>query len=270
MIIAAYHVSSLLEKVYMRYHREEYIYPDPLIFVLKYDNIYDREIAGLIASSLALGRVAQIMSAVDMVLSKIKDPYDDLSVMNFKDLENLFEGFVYRFFKTAEIAGFLAGIGNIIRLHGSIGAYFKKIYLNEKDLLQTINIFSRSFIDSCPSCPGILVTETWKGSACKRFNLFLRWMVRHDNIDPGGWDFIEKNKLIVPLDTHMLRIGRYLGLTLSKSASLKTAVEITDSLKLFDKQDPVRFDFSLTRLGIHPDLTIENLKVMEEEFNEKH
>jgi uncharacterized protein (TIGR02757 family) len=233
-----------------------------------YDNIYDRETAGLIASALALGRVELIMGAVERVLSKLESPYENLGKLKFVDLEEIYRGFSYRFFKTSHIAGFLAGIGRIIHQYGSIGECFQKLYHEEGDLVSAVHEFSRQLVDSCDSCPGILVTESWKGSAFKRFNLFLRWMVRSDEIDPGGWDFIDRSELIVPLDTHMMSIGRYLGLTGRNSANLKTAMEITENLRMYDKMDPVRFDFSLTRLGIHPDLTIENLKVLEEKTNE--
>jgi uncharacterized protein (TIGR02757 family) len=87
-------------------------------------------------------------------------------------------------------------------------------------------------------------------------------MVRCDTIDPGGWDFIKRNELIVPLDTHMMSIGKYLGFTMRKSPSFNAAADITENLKLYDNDDPVRFDFSLTRLGIHPDLTIDTLKYL--------
>lgn len=258
----------LLEEIYSRYHRPEYINPDPLVFVRKYDKMEDRETAGLIASSFALGRVELIMSAVDKVLSLIPSPFEDVRKLEYRDFEKMYEGFSYRFFKTPHLAGFLSGIGNLIRKHGSAGSCFKKYYDYEGSLIPAVHSFSRELLAGCEKSPGILVTESWKGSAFKRFNLFLRWMARSDNIDPGGWDFINKEELIVPLDTHMMNIGKYIGLTGRATPSLKTAIEITENLKKYDKMDPVRFDFSLTRLGIHPDLTIEKLKLLEGRENE--
>ncbi|MBW2545477.1 MAG: TIGR02757 family protein, partial [Deltaproteobacteria bacterium] len=92
-----------------------------------------------------------------------------------------------------------------------------------------------------------------KGSACKRLNLFLRWMVRRDDVDPGGWDDIPPSKLVIPLDTHMHRICLAFGFTKRKQADMKTALEITDSFRAIVPDDPVRYDFALTRLGIRKD-----------------
>ena len=92
-----------------------------------------------------------------------------------------------------------------------------------------------------------------RGSACKRLNLFLRWMVREDRVDPGGWTRVSPAKLIIPLDTHMHRMGVGLRLTGRKNADMRTAMEITRSFKKIAPRDPVRYDFALTRLGIRRD-----------------
>ena len=95
-----------------------------------------------------------------------------------------------------------------------------------------------------------------KGSACKRFHLFLRWMVRNDAVDPGGWDGISASKLIVPLDVHMHRICMRLGLTSRAQADLKTALEVTGRFRAIVPEDPVRYDFALTRIGIRNDIDL--------------
>ena len=92
-----------------------------------------------------------------------------------------------------------------------------------------------------------------RGSACKRLNLFLRWMIRADGVDPGGWNMISASKLLIPLDVHMHRFSILLGLTERRHADLKTAREITESMKVFSPVDPVKYDFALTRLGIRRD-----------------
>ena len=92
-----------------------------------------------------------------------------------------------------------------------------------------------------------------RGSACKRINLFLRWMVRKDRVDPGGWDKVPRSMLIIPLDTHMYHICTGLNMTCRKSADMTTAVEITEAFRKIAPEDPVRYDFSLTRLGIRKD-----------------
>ncbi len=256
-------ISDILEMIHSRYNRKEFIYPDPLVFVLKYSNIYDKEVAGLISSSLALGRVDQILIAVEKVLLKTVTPFDYLKKSSYRDIENDFSDFSYRFFKTEQISSYLFSIGNIIRRYGSVGDFFYSSYSRERNLLKVLDLFHDEVISGAENSPGILITAPARGSACKRQFLFLRWLVRNDAIDPGGWDFVDKKDLLVPLDTHMMKIGHYLGFTGAKTASLKTAMEITDNFRCYDESDPVRFDFSLTRLGIHPDLNMEKLKYLE-------
>jgi uncharacterized protein (TIGR02757 family) len=99
-----------------------------------------------------------------------------------------------------------------------------------------------------------LIPTPDRGSACKRLNLFLRWMVRRDDVDPGGWDGVPPSKLVVPLDIHMHRIALTLGLTERKQADLRTAIEITEAFRKLSPSDPVRYDFVLTRFGIRKDL----------------
>jgi len=110
--------------------------------------------------------------------------------------------------------------------------------------------FAKAFF---PSGSPFLIPAPSKGSACKRLNLFLRWMVRQDEVDPGGWDLIPPSKLVVPLDTHMHRIGLLLSFTNRKQADLQTALEITDAFRKVAPHDPVKYDFVLTRLGIWSD-----------------
>jgi uncharacterized protein (TIGR02757 family) len=95
-----------------------------------------------------------------------------------------------------------------------------------------------------------LLPSPRKGSACKRMNLFLRWMVRSEDIDFGIWDNIPPNKLVIPLDTHIARISKCLGLTRRASADWKMAEEITGALREFDPEDPLKYDFALCHHGI--------------------
>jgi len=107
--------------------------------------------------------------------------------------------------------------------------------------------------------PGHLLPLPRLGSACKRLNLFLRWMIRKDDVDPGGWENIPLSKLIIPLDTHMHKIGILTGLTSRKQANMRTAFEITDGFKKLVPEDPVKYDFSLTRIGIRGDANFEEI-----------
>ena len=247
-------VKEILDTVYAAYHRPEYIYPDPLAPVRTYPDVRDREVAALIASSLAVGRVDLILRAVDQVLSPLgPHPAEKLKSLSLKELQNQFKCFVYRFFKCREISSFLYAIGEALRQYGSLEELFLKGYAHG-DILDGISGFLTFIHEHSKGCCGILITPPEKGSACKRFNLFLRWMVRQDSVDPGGWTRVSKSHLLVPVDTHMHDIATRLGFTSRRAGDIKTAQEITAAFAKYDPEDPVRYDFSLTRLGIHPDL----------------
>ena len=244
---------NLLEKVYKKYNRKEFVHPDPIEFLYRYDDLCDREIVALIASSLAYGRVAQILKSASNVLSKMtKSPHAFLKTTSENNICEQFTGFQHRFTTCSDIAQLLIAIKRVIAEHDSLEQCFMSGYKDDH-----ANILSAltSFIRKLSGNNNIkLLAPPEKGSACKRLNLFLRWMVRKDEVDPGGWNHVSPSKLIVPLDTHMHRISLELGLTKRKHANLKTALEITDAFKKFSSDDPVKYDFVLTRFGIRHDL----------------
>ncbi len=252
-------LSSLLESIYERYHKPCYIHPDPLEFLSAYNDPGDREIAGIIAASLAVGRVNLILDAVKKVLDRLPSPFENLLSMNDRDMAELFSDFRYRFYNSESLTDFLSGLRDAVKQYGSLNELF--IYSLEKsdnEMIPALSLFS-SVINSGSSAAYRLIPDPEKGSACKRLNLYLRWMVRKDSVDPGGWKGISPASLIVPLDTHMMQIGTILGFLSRKNGDMKSALEITDCLRKFDPVDPVRFDFSLTRLGIHPSLNYDEL-----------
>ena len=251
--------SILLDSIYKKYHKSEYIHPDPLEFLNNYNNSEDMEIVALIASSFAIGRVQSILKTIEIILKVLKSPKNDLLSMDRNNLELTFAGFKYRFYTDNSLIDFLMGIKNVIREFGSLhNCFLEGVNITDGDSLGSLSYFVTQLTDSEISGQRVL-PDPAKGSACKRLNLFLRWMVRKDDIDPGIWSDIPKDILIIPLDTHMMHISQILGFTSRKSADMKTAIEITDALRVYIPDDPVRFDFSLTRLGIHPDLSYDEL-----------
>lgn len=250
---------TLLESVYSNYHRPEFIHPDPLEFVGKYNRSEDMEIAAFIASSFAIGRVQSILQTVSSILTVIKSPKNDLLSLNRKDLESVFHNFKYRFYTDRSLVDFLIGIKKVILDFGSLhDCFLTGVDKTAGDPVGSLSFFVSRLTINASNGQHVL-PDPDKGSACKRLNLFLRWMIRKDEIDPGVWEDVPKDILIIPLDTHMMQISQILGFTSRKSADMKTAIEITDALKAYDPIDPVRFDFSLTRLGIHPDLNYDEL-----------
>ncbi|MHC4777051.1 MAG: TIGR02757 family protein [Planctomycetota bacterium] len=243
---------KLLETVYRRCNRLKYLSPDPLELVLPFEDVHDREVAALIASALAYGRVGQIVKSVSAVLEKLgATPAKFLAGVSEKSLTRLCTGFKHRFADGEAVTSLLRGVQAVREVHGSMGEAFAK-GVGEKDgtVIPALGALVCELRRLGADRAGHLLASPEKGGACKRLHLFLRWMVRKDSVDPGGWDFVQPSMLVVPLDTHMHRIGLYLGLTRRKSADSKTALEITDGFRRVSPRDPVRYDFALTRGGI--------------------
>ncbi len=254
-----------LDRLYDRYNRRAYVHPDPIEFLYGYSDIRDREIAGLIASALAYGKVAQILKSVSGVLEKMgPSPSGYLLSTPSAQIISDFHPFVHRFAKGPQLSAFLMGIKQVVLDYGSLHGCFLDccndgFRRTGEAILPALVLFSEKMIHggqgvSGASSPGHLVPRPEKGSACKRLHLFLRWMVRKDAVDPGGWDDVPRSALIVPLDTHMFRIGKALGLTDRNQADGLAAQDISEGFKQWSPDDPVKYDFVLTRFGIRDDL----------------
>lgn len=251
-----------LEALYRRYNRRRYVRPDPLEFVWEYDAPADREVTGLIASALAYGRVATIKENVAKVLSILGDrPAEGLANARGGELHRKLEGFRHRFASGAAVADLLEGAREMIRSAGSLHSAFLEGWSSEDaDVLPALEKFCLRLVSQ--GKPGHLVPIPSRGSACKRMHLFLRWMVRRDAVDPGGWDAVSPASLLVPLDVHMHRICTRLGLTARKTADLRAAREVTAAFAQWIPDDPVRYDFVLTRFGIRGDMDLEGFLVL--------
>ena len=236
------------------------IEPDPLQLVLRYSEPLDQEVAGLIAAAFAYGRADIIVANMGVVLARMSpSPYQYLLSFDRREAMRRFAGFAHRFHKTPDLVAFLGRLASAIRAHGSLGELFRECYeQGDSDIGPSLARFvlgvrrqSRRF-ESGNSAAALryLLTSPEDGSACKRMNLFLRWMVRRTSPDLGLWTFVDPAKLVVPLDTHVHRIATFLGLNRRKTADWKAARLLTDRLARFDRADPVRYDFALCRLGI--------------------
>lgn len=241
-----------LEALYREKNRRCYVDPDPLCALYRYQDPLDREIAGIIAASLAYGNVRQILKSVDAVLGKMgPSPRDYIEKARHRDFLADFNGFVHRFATGAHLSAMLSGIRAAIAGHGSLMACFEAGHTAaDKTYLPVIAAFAEALRNGAPSDPGHLLPIVSRGSACKRLNLFLRWMVRKDEVDPGDWDSLCPARLIIPLDVHMHRVCMALGFTARKQPNMKTALDITAAFSSIAPDDPVRYDFVLTRRGI--------------------
>ena len=243
-----------MESHYRRFNRKRYISPDPLELVYEYEKPGDREVVGLIASALALGRVKSIIDSAGYILKKLPNPARDLHESSEGSIRKRFTGFRYRFFSENDLAELLLGIGGVLRRFDSLENCFQEsLDPSNKTSVPALTGFVRAIRVHTGGRLKML-PDPARGSACKRLHLFLRWMIRDDAVDPGVWTGITPSILLVPMDVHMHRISTALGMTERKQADLKNALEVTSRFKAIRPDDPVRYDFCLTRVGIHPDV----------------
>jgi uncharacterized protein (TIGR02757 family) len=248
---------QILESLYMRYNRPECIDPDPLGFVRRYRQPCDREIAGLLSALMAYGRVRQIHKSLSMLL-EILGPRPAQSVRSLNtSIKYQMRPFKHRFNTGADIVELLEIVSGWLNQHGSIEAVFSDgIRPDDTNVLKPLSRFYARFWQDYHQRfkhqpgPGMKFLLSSPQSSAKRMHLFLRWMVRRDAVDPGVWTQVSPRQLLVPVDTHILRLTRILGFHASKTATLKTVVRITEAFRTICPEDPVRYDFALSRIGI--------------------
>jgi len=253
-------LADKFEKLYSLYNKREYVNTDPLQFLYSYDSPEDREIVALIASSLAYGKVSMIIRNVNRALDLMEGyPARFVTDGSREKFEKIFSNFSHRFTKGSDLAMMLDGVRRIRKTSGSINGCFKEsLKVCENDLCRSMECMVDKIIGL--EAANFLLPRPSAGSACKRLNLFLRWMIRKDDVDPGGWEGIRTSDLLIPLDTHMYKICSMLGFSNRKQADLKTVLEVTKAFGKIVPDDPVRYDFVLTRFGICPDMGIDALQ----------
>jgi uncharacterized protein (TIGR02757 family) len=251
-----------LEQLYEAYNREDAV-ADPIQIVRRYTSPADQEIVGFCAAALAFGRVASVLNTVE-TLARVLGPEPAGYVRRFdpKAPHPELRAMVHRWTRGVDIVALLWLLRQMIDRSGSIEGFFREGYdPAATDIGGALDSFSRramaldltsAYGRRVPARAGVcyFFTRPSGGSGCKRLNLFLRWMVRRDEVDLGAWTAISRSQLIVPLDTHVIRLGRCLQLTRLTSPGWRMAAEITASLRAIDPVDPVRFDFSICHVGM--------------------
>lgn len=248
-----------LDRLYANFNRAGEV-PDPVEFVRPYDRPEDREVAAFLAAGLAFGRVASVNQSVARVLDLLgPHPAHTIADEAPRRLAARLDGFVHRWTRGSDLAQVLGVLRHMLRERGSIEGWFVQGWSEaDVDVRPALESFgTRAMAIACAEAgaasargAGYFFPRPSGGSACKRLNLFLRWMVRRDNLDPGGWTRVRPSQLIVPLDTHIIRLGRCLELTTSTTPGWRMAAEITAALRTIDPEDPVKYDFALCHLGM--------------------
>lgn len=242
-----------------------YLYSDPLHFVHGYRRPGDQEIVGLIASSLAFGNVTLICRSIERVLSVMgESPSRYVTRLEPREALSSLTSFRHRWTSGRDVACLLFYAQQMIERTGSIGAFFHRSFDVDRNMKNALARFSSSVLSldhgglyrgkHLPRSAGVryFFPAPTTGGACKRLNLYLRWMARpNDNgLDLGLWDFVPPSHLVIPLDVHMSRIGRHLGWTLRKTPGWNMAMDITRALARIEPTDPTKYDFALSRMGI--------------------
>jgi uncharacterized protein (TIGR02757 family) len=254
-----------LERLYHAYGPET-ADTDPILFLGRFREPEDLEVVGWIASAFSYGRVETIQSNVERILAAL-GPRPASELDRTRDFPGLVRealaGFRHRFHGASDAAVLLFVIGRARELAGSVRAFFEAEFRPEdrdvgpllSRVVRKIEEFDyrpvlgrRNLPESSPA--RFFFPDPASGSACKRWNMYLRWMVRRDRLDLGLWPAIPARRLVMPTDTHVHLVSRRLLLTRRRSADWRTAREITDSLARFDPADPVRYDYALCRIGI--------------------
>ena len=241
-----------LDALYQEWNDPAFIPPDPLMFVVKYNDSLSREIVGMLAASLAFGNVKHIARGMDDLLHHIRDPREFTMEASRHSRERALNSFRYRFVKGADVAHLITGMHGCISRYGSLGDCFLScLRPDEENVMGALDRFTRLLRADMDGVQNYLLPDPANGAACKRLHLFLRWMIRRDQVDPGPWsDRISPALLCVPLDTHMSRIARLLGLTRLRHTGRSCVLDVTRAFSLITPEDPVKYDFALTRLGM--------------------
>jgi uncharacterized protein (TIGR02757 family) len=254
-------LQTVLERAYSEYDAR-WIEPDPVQFVWRYDAPEDREVVGLIASSLAYGNVKQIKTSVERVLAILGSrPARTIDALTASAAMEGLRDFKHRFNDARDVACLLVYLREMRRATGTVEGFFAPA--GEPADMRTA---LESFVDrvlrlprdglygskTLPAAAGVrfFFPSPRDGSACKRLSLFLRWMVRKDSVDPGGWSRVPRSSLLIPLDAHIINIGKSARLTKRVTPGWRMAEDITQTLRACDPEDPVKYDFALHRMGL--------------------
>lgn len=235
------------------------IEPDPLQFLHLYSNPLDIELIGFTASVFAYGNVKQIINTLKKITYIMGDsPVDYLLNSDNRTIKKDFQNIVHRFYSSEDVITLFIILKKIYASHGTIKNLFLETQsvsdINIKNALSafSVEMLNIAKLNKREAGRGVqfMFPDPEKRSACKRMNLFLRWMVRKDELDFGLWSEIPTEKLIIPVDTHVANVCKMLKLTNRKISDWKMAEEITENLKKFDPHDPVKYDFAICHIGM--------------------
>lgn len=247
-----------LDELVLKYETKDFIKDDPIQFPHRFKEVKDIELAGFIASMFAFGNRKVFIRKLDELFNLFQnEPKNFIENFERKSLK----GFNYRFAKEEDVEEIFLVLKKLYSSNSSLEELFKYGY-EPKNFHQMLKVVTDYFYSNMENTFGAkyLIPDANKNGAMKRVNMFLRWLIRDGEVDLGIWKFIDKSELLIPLDTHVARISREMNLLKRNSNDFKAVNELTNELKTFDKNDPVKYDFAMFGYGIdNPKIKVTNV-----------
>jgi uncharacterized protein (TIGR02757 family) len=245
-------LKDFLEEKVSKYNTADFIELDPISIPHQYDIKEDIEVSGFLTATISWGGRPQIIKSAQKIMSLMgNSPFDFTMSANESQLKR-FDGFVYRTFQPVDIKYFIKGLRNIYKNHNGLESVFSR-YATDDSVQPAIHHFRNHFFElKHPKRSEKHVSDPFNGSAAKKINMYLRWLVRNDKrgVDFGLWNKISPSQLSCPLDVHSGNVARKLGLLKRSTNDDKAVLELDNSLRLMDSSDPVKYDFALFGLGV--------------------
>ena len=248
-------LKTQLDEYVIKYETKDFIKDDPVQFIHRFNNKDDIEIAGFIASMFAYGKREVFISKLNHIFNLMDNkPYEYVKSFDYKD--NDIKNCGYRFSKDCDLIEILRILNILYSEKETLESLFKYSYSQKGEvwgMFQGVVDYFYSRVKEDKVTKGFyhLLPNPEKKSALKRMNMLLRWFIREGCVDIGIWNFIKKSELLIPLDTHSAKIGRKLGLLKRNDNAYESVIELTENLKTFDPQDPVKYDFALFGYGVN-------------------
>lgn len=246
---------TFLDKQYLHFNQPSFIPTDPISVPHRFSKKQDIEIAGLFAAIFAWGNRTTIIAKANELMGKMgNQPHAFILHHSENDLRSLLD-FKHRTFNATDLLYFIAFLHHHYTHYSSLEDAFQPALLNNEPTIEKgLDAFYQHFfsLEDAPARTRKHIAAPSKGSTCKRLNMYLRWMVRKDKmgVDFGLWQRISPAQLICPIDLHVARVARQMGLLKRKQTDWLAALELTEKLRSFDKTDPVKYDFALFGLGV--------------------
>lgn len=245
-------IRFLLDEKYNRYNHVDFIETDPIQIPHQFGKKEDIEIAGFLTATIAWGQRTTIINNARKLMKLMDNSPYDFVINSSENEQAALQKFVHRTFNGDDCLFFIHSLRNIYLNHGGLETVFSHEFANDTKMISALVYFRKIFIEiSHAKRSEKHLSDVSKNSSAKRLNMYLRWMVRNDQhgVDFGLWRKIPTSALMLPLDVHTGDVGRALGLLHRQQNDWKAVEEITEILRKFDPDDPIKYDFSLFGMG---------------------